>query len=264
MKTSVLNATLWTVLLLAPPASLLRASDPPDPPEPAIAPIPPAPPEAPRARVRKVVVASPEEEILVDGDRVVIRGDADDRDRMADLDEIYGDDGQPLVLHRHGRPSGGFIGVHPLEMTPELRQHFGAPKDAGVLVGSVEPEGPAAKAGFQVGDIVTKVDGESIGSAGELVRTVRRRKGGETITVQVFRNRAAKSLTLTVVERQEKEIRVGELHEKFPRHAWSWSTPGPERHTMAAPPPPDFPEFEQRLDDLEKKMKELEGRLPGR
>jgi membrane-associated protease RseP (regulator of RpoE activity) len=261
--TPVLKTTLLAALFLVPPASLLRAGDPPEPPAPPEAPAPPAPPEVPRMRSRKIVVASPEKEIVVDGDRVFIRGDGDDADVMADLDELSDRDSQPLVMRVHGAAGGGFIGLRPLEMTPELRQHFGAPKDAGILVGSVELGGPAAKAGLEVGDVVTKVDGDRIASIGELVRTVRHRKGGETITVEVFRNRSAKSLTVTVVERKDKEIRVGELHDRLLRDGWNWKTPAPGR-PMIAPMPDDQPELEQRLDELEKKVRQLEGRLPGR
>ncbi len=39
--------------------------------------------------------------------------------------------------------------------------------------------------------------------------------------------------------------------------------PGPGIDVVA-PLPPDYPELEQRLQDLEKKLKELEGRLPNR
>jgi hypothetical protein len=261
--TSVLKTTLLAALFLVPPASLLRASDPPEQPAPPEAPAPPAPPEAPRMRTRKIVVASPEKEIVVDGDRVFIRDDGDDADVMANLDDLSDEDGAPLVMRVRGAGGGGFIGVRPLEMTPELRQHFGAPKDAGILVGSVEPGGPAAKAGLEVGDVVTKVDGDRIASIGELVRTVRHRKGGETITIEVFRNRSAKSLTVTVVERKETEARVGELHDRKAGHGWNWKMPAPE-WPMVAPLPGDGPELEQRLDELEKKVRELEGRLPGR
>ena len=260
MKTSVLKTALLTALILTSPGPRLSASDSPEQPAPPAA---PAPPEAPRRHAKRIVVTSPEKEIVVDGDRVFIQGDEGDADLMADLDDFEDVEGLPLAMPGH-RHASGFIGVRPIEMTPELRQHFGAPKDAGILVGSVEAEGPAAKAGLQVGDIVTKVDGDLIVTTRELVRTVRHKKGGETITVEVVRNRAAKSLTITVSERKDREIRVGDMSESFPRHFWSWKTPGPG-HPMATPLPPGdgYPELEQRLDDLEKKLKALEGRLPG-
>jgi membrane-associated protease RseP (regulator of RpoE activity) len=261
MKTSAWNATLLTALLLAP-AGFARGDDqqPPAPPAPAaapdapVAPVPPAPP-APRARTKRVVVASPEKQVVVDGERVFISGE-DGEDVLADFDGFDDGDTRPFVFRMPGRSGGGFIGIQAVEMTPDLRQHFGAPRDAGVFVGSVEGDSPAAKAGLQVGDIVTKVDGDLIGSARELVRLVRHKKGGESITVDVLRNKAARTLTVTVAERKGSEVRIGELPERRHGHddAWSWKSFGT--------PPDAPPDYEQRLDELEKKLRELEDRLP--
>jgi membrane-associated protease RseP (regulator of RpoE activity) len=263
MKMSAWNATLLTLLLT--PAGLARGDDqqPPAPPEPPaaavapaapVAPVAPAPP-APRARTKKFVVASPEKHVVVDGDHVFISG-GDDEDVFADVDAFDDGDARPFVFRMPGFSGGGFIGIQPVEMTPDLRQHFGAPRDAGVFVGSVEADSPAAKAGLQVGDIVTKVDGDVIGSTRELVRLVRHRKGGESITVDVLRDKTAKTLTLTVAERKGSEVRIGALPEKRHGHdgAWSWKSVGT--------PPGLPPDFERRLDELELKLRELEDRLP--
>ncbi len=51
--------------------------------------------------------------------------------------------------------SRGRIGIQVNPMTPELRKHFGAPEDRGVLVVKVEEGRPAALAGVKVGDIKT-------------------------------------------------------------------------------------------------------------
>jgi hypothetical protein len=160
--------------------------------------------------------------------------------------------------------------MQPVEMTPELRQHFGAPKDAGVFVGSVEKDGPAARAGLQVGDILTKVDGDTIASSRELVRAIRHRKPGETVSVELLRKGTAKTVSVTVAERKDREMRVGEMRgpdgdwnwDGGWNRDWNWRTPHPGHPRAGAPLPPDYPELEQRLKDLEKKLKELEGRLP--
>src|SRR5215472_3018312 len=100
MKTSAWNATLLTALLLAP-SGFAKGDEqqPPSAPVPPAAPgapeapIPPAPP-APRARTKRVVVASPEKQVVVDGDRVLISGD--DEDVLADLDGFDAWDGHSL------------------------------------------------------------------------------------------------------------------------------------------------------------------------
>ena len=50
-------------------------------------------------------------------------------------------------------PGRGRLGVGIQELTPQLAEYFGT-KD-GVLVTSVEPETPAAKAGLKAGDVIT-------------------------------------------------------------------------------------------------------------
>jgi hypothetical protein len=267
MPHSAWKTTLLTALLAVPPIALLTAQPaPPPPPDapqavpaPPDAPEPPVPPAPPRARRKHVVVASPDEDIVVDGDRIFIDGDEFDPERFADLGG-FDAHAFPWSDAEHGR---GFIGMKPVEMTPELRQHFGAPKDAGVFVGSVEKDGPAAKAGVQVGDIVTKVDGDSIASSRELVREIRHRKPGETIQVDLLRNGAGKTVKVTVAERRDREVRVGEWDgwEGGRGSNWNWDW---NRDWNRELPPPNYPRLEQRLKDLEKKLKDLEGRLPSR
>ena len=111
------------------------------------------------SRVEKKVVVS-----VGDGDMVV------DSDSDSDSDD-------PVVVHVGRR---GFLGVRLIEITSELRAHFGAPRDAGVLVGEVDADTPAAKAGIEVGDVITAVDGERVGSTGDVSSTIHRKKAGET------------------------------------------------------------------------------------
>ena len=265
MKTSVPKTVLLSTLLLVSSASRVRAEgDPPTPPAPpqaAAAPEAPVPPAPPAKRKKRVIVTAPEKEIVVDGDRVFVWNDGDTPEAFADMDgmERMELEGPQTFLRHHGSMGGGFIGVRPIGMTPELRQHFGAPKDAGILVGSVEPDGPAAKAGVKVGDIVTSVDGDRIDSVLELVRTVRHKKEGEKVTVEVLRDRAAKSLTIVVVERRDEEIRVGTLDDGMPGMRWKTRAP----HAFVAPLPSDVSGLEERLDEMDKRLRELEGREPG-
>ena len=56
------------------------------------------------------------------------------------------------------------LGVSLVDLTDELREHFGAPKDAGLLVSSVEDGSPADKSGIQTGDIIVAIDGKDVQS----------------------------------------------------------------------------------------------------
>lgn len=247
MKISALKAALLSIVLVLPSASRLKANGDHTP--------------APREKKeKKVVIAAPDEEVIVDGDNLFVWNGDEDPEFVADLEDLDGD--SPHTIRFQGR-SSGYIGVNPIRITPELRQHFGAPKEAGVLVGSVEKGGPAAKAGLKVGDIVTAVDGDKVDSVRDLVRSVRRKKNGETIQIDVMRDRASKSLIVAVAVRKDDEMRLGELRVRMPRFRFDHRVPPVPPVPPVAPLPPDF-DLQDRLDQLEQRLKELESRVPAR
>ena len=169
------------------------------------------------------------------------------------------DDGGPLVIALDGRSRRGYIGVRPMEMTPDLRAHLGAPRDAGVLVGEVEADGPAAKAGLQVGDVVTAVDGEKIESGADLSRAIRSKKSGETVKLEVLRDKAKKTLSVAVAERKRTEIAWNDARPRLREHTFTipeFDFHWPNRH--------DLDRLNDRLEELEKRLKELEKKLPAR
>jgi hypothetical protein len=239
-----LKIAALTLLLVLPTASRLRASDDPAAPPP--------------KKQKRVVVESPRQ-IVVDDDGVFMEGDGDDADIFADLRGL--DEELPRVLRMHGF-GGGYIGIQPIAMTEELREHFGAPKDAGILIGKVYADEPAARAGLKVGDIVTAVDGEKIASTRDLVRAIRKKKEGDTVSVAILRDRAAKTLSVSIAERKGEEMQLGDLGPEMKKYReFRVHPPRPPRAPM---PPPDFdsPELRQRMDDLEKRLHDLESRLP--
>ncbi|MGH9315606.1 MAG: PDZ domain-containing protein [Thermoanaerobaculia bacterium] len=176
---------------------------------------------------------------------------------------ICDDDDSPVVVSSDKHSRHGFIGVALIEITPELRAHYGAPKEAGVLVGQVESESPAAKAGIQVGDIITAADGEAIDSVRQLSRAIRHKKAGETVKIDVSRDRTVKHLTVTVAERKGRELDMGDLSRRIREHVrilpdHDWPTVGLLGHSA------DLDHVRDRLEELEKRLKELEKRLPAR
>jgi membrane-associated protease RseP (regulator of RpoE activity) len=189
---------------------------------------------------------------------------------VTDEDVVVSDQDEPgaVVWRWPGQSRRGYLGVRLLEMTPELRTHFGAPKDAGVLVAGVEKDSPAAKAGIQVGDIITRADGDRIESGSDLTRAVRRRKSGDALKLEVSRDRAAKSLNVKVEERRVAEFDMGHMGDlgreigrnigrdvgrEIGRRGWVLQT-GPE----------DIDRLRDRVEELEKRLNDLEKKLPGR
>jgi len=96
---------------------------------------------------------------------------------------------------------GGFLGVELTSLTGELRAHFGAPEDAGVMVARVVEDSPAWRAGVRVGDIVVAVAGERVDTPADLAREVRER-GDETVTVELWRDGRLEQLDVALEERE--------------------------------------------------------------
>jgi putative serine protease PepD len=71
----------------------------------------------------------------------------------------------------------------------------------GALVQEVASGSPAAKAGLQVGDLVTAIDGRSIQSSGEMVAAIRDHKPGEKVAVTVNRGGNQTTISATLGER---------------------------------------------------------------
>ncbi len=105
-----------------------------------------------------------------------------------------------------GLPGGGFqgrgamLGVAFVPLTPELRSHFGAPEDQGVLVSKVIAGSAAQAAGVEVGDIITKIDGEPVREGFDLAHQIHAKKAGETVSLEVLRDGRAQTLAATLAE----------------------------------------------------------------
>lgn len=152
-----------------------------------------------------------------------------------------------------------FLGVHLTDLSPELREHFGAPRDAGVMIASVEEGSPAAKAGLKVGDIVTKAGGKSVVRASDLSRAVHRSEEGQKLSLALIRDKTPATLEVPIAASKgsTREIRVGAWGDP---HAWGFRIPEFDRERFDA----QMERLREKLAALETKLKELEKRLSGK
>lgn len=94
----------------------------------------------------------------------------------------------------------GRLGVAILGLTPELRTHFGAAADRGVMVSHVEPDSPAAKAGLAVGDIITEVNTRPVDAAQDVVAALGEIKKGQAAPLAIIRDGKPLALAPTLVD----------------------------------------------------------------
>jgi serine protease Do len=104
-------------------------------------------------------------------------------------------------LVQDGKVARGYLGLalQP-EMTPALAKEFGLPSMNGALVTTVEPESPAAKAGFQPADFVTAFDGHEVKDMRQLRLLVAQTAPGKTVKLRIVREGGEKTLSATLGE----------------------------------------------------------------
>jgi serine protease Do len=100
------------------------------------------------------------------------------------------------ALIRDGKVSHGRIGIGISDVTPENAKFFDESNATGGVVTQVEADSPGAKAGLQIGDVITEIDGQKVSDAGELQVIVGQKQPGTKITLKVLRN--GKSMTIPV------------------------------------------------------------------
>ena len=87
-------------------------------------------------------------------------------------------------LRTNGRVERGRIGVSIQEVTRDLADSFGLPRAAGALVSAVEPEGPAAQAGIQQGDVIVRFNERGVENSADLPRIVAAARPGAQAGVE--------------------------------------------------------------------------------
>ena len=101
-------------------------------------------------------------------------------------------------LKAGGKVSRGWLGVVIQEVNKDLAESFGLDKPAGALVAQVLDNGPAAKGGLQVGDVILSMNGQPIIMSADLPHLVGALKAGSKATLEVIRDGKRKNLDLTV------------------------------------------------------------------
>jgi hypothetical protein len=124
---------------------------------------------------------------------------------------VQGEDHRPtMAWSLHGPRS--YLGVQLVELTPELRRHFGVPEETGVLISRVTEESPAAAAGIEVGDILTALDGEGLESPADLVHGIARHESGDTVDLEIWRGGRMQQIPATLAEREGRWVDIRQFH----------------------------------------------------
>jgi hypothetical protein len=209
-------------------------------------------PAAARAATDGDKAAPPQEKII--RQRVVLIDDEGKGDKAADS-----------VGKRVPR---GYLGVGLMDLTPELRTHFGVPEESGLMVSKVESGSPAEKAGIKVGDILTRLDGKAAGTSFEVRHRIRSADEGAQTSIELWRGGKVQTVTATLEKRDRPELDLAPFFYKMKDggklllHLDGMEAPELLPLLKAEPGQPiRMPRLQGREQDLEKHLKDLEKRI---
>lgn len=108
-------------------------------------------------------------------------------------------------LLEKGKVSRGRLGIGVQSLNQDLASSFGLQSPNGALVSNIEKNGPADQAGLEPGDVIVTFNGQRIDRSSDLPPMVASVKPGSTVSLEVWRNKQLKTLSVRVDEMQTAE-----------------------------------------------------------
>ena len=105
------------------------------------------------------------------------------------------------TLLAHGRVKRGYLGVgaQPVRLPANLEGQLG--QETGLLLVSVEPDGPAGQGGLMLGDTIVALDGQPVGQMDDLLALLSSDRVGTAVPVRIIRGGQVQDVTVTIGER---------------------------------------------------------------
>jgi serine protease Do len=101
-------------------------------------------------------------------------------------------------LEAAGHIVRGFIGVQTQMISQALATVLRLPDRTGALVAGIELDGPAARAGVAIGDVIRAVNGQRVTTPRDLAGAVSNVQPGHQARLDIIRNGQERSITVTV------------------------------------------------------------------
>jgi S1-C subfamily serine protease len=105
-----------------------------------------------------------------------------------------------------GHVSRGFLGIgmQPVRLPEDLRERLKLSSDTGAILVSVEPDGPAGKAGLMLGDVLLALDGQPIRDTDDIQAHLGAEKIGKPVAASVLRGGTSLQVSIQVGERPRR------------------------------------------------------------
>ncbi|MBC9034202.1 Do family serine endopeptidase [Sphingomonas sp. JC676] len=148
---------------------------------------------------------------------------------------IPAEEAQPVIatLMKGGSIDRGYLGVGMQDLTDDIADALGLPKDRGTLVSRVEPGQAAEKAGIKQGDVIVKVAGKDVTPDQTLSYLVANTTPGSRVPVEILRDGKRQTLTVTVGKRPPED-QLAQFDPDDDNSAPGGSTPGADAMAAAS------------------------------
>jgi len=101
-------------------------------------------------------------------------------------------------LRTTGKIAHGYLGIVPQDVTESVKDAMGLDNTEGVLVGQVQDNTPAKKAGILVGDVITDLDGKHITDVAHFRSMVAGASPDKTVKIDLVRDGKKKTVNATL------------------------------------------------------------------
>ena len=129
--------------------------------------------------------------------------------------QLAGEDDQDGVSVLLDEGDSSWLGVELHEVTSDTAKELKLPAERGVVLSSIVPDSPAAKAGLKENDVVTEINGQRVEGAAQFRRMIREVPAGRTAQITVWRDGRAQTINVTLGKAEER------------RNSFKVFTPGP-------------------------------------
>jgi S1-C subfamily serine protease len=96
------------------------------------------------------------------------------------------------------------LGMYAIPLPEDLKSALNLSADSGLIVISVEPQGPGSKGGVLLGDVVVALEGKAVSNIRDLQAFLEPESVGKTITVSLIRSGKPVEVNVTIGERRRR------------------------------------------------------------
>ena len=145
-----------------------------------------------------------------DGTEVKVTTEKLDEMPVLNIERASGTAGQPKAVT--------WLGVAPEEVSEEVRAQLPLEPGTGLIVRTVLPDSPAAKAGLQKNDVLMKIDDQLLTNPSQLRTLVSAKKDGDTVKLTYFRRGQQATLDVKLATHGENPaLNLKELNFEWPK-----------------------------------------------